>query len=131
MINQDEDREMRRIIDTLLEECMASDDALSCAIETIEMIPPELQDSKPRLVLFTQDDCIPCAEDREKYAVLLANGQIVEMDSNSPEGKMIMDQNKLEAIPSLVLLDCENKLIGELFDSRTTLGEDLSEPGSA
>jgi hypothetical protein len=126
MIDQDEDREMRRIINTLLEECMASDDALSCAIETIEMIPPGLKDSKPRLVLFTQDDCIPCAEDREKYAVLLANGQITEVDANSPEGKAIMDQNNLEATPSLVLLDCENKLIGELFDSRTTPGEEIA-----
>ena len=104
---------------------MASDDALSCAIETIEMIPAELEACKPRLVLFTRDNCSPCQEDREKYAILLANGQITEMNSNSPEAKAIMDQNNLEATPSLVLLDCENKLIGELFDSMTTPGEDV------
>lgn len=126
MIDQDEQKEMQRIIDELLQECMASDDALSCAIETIDMIPEDLQACKPRLVLFIQDDCVPCAEDRAKYAVLLANGQVTEIDANSPEGKAIMDQNNLEATPSLVLLDCENKLIGELFDSRTTLGEEIT-----
>ena len=117
---------MQGIIDELLQECMASDDALSCAIETIDMIPADLEACKPRLVLFTQDDCIPCEVDREKYAVLLSNGQVTEIDANSPEGKAIMDQNNLEQLPSLVLLDCENKLIGELFDEKTTPGEDVS-----
>jgi hypothetical protein len=125
MIDQGEQQGMQHIIDELLQECMASDDALSCAIETIDMIPAGLQACKPRLVLFTQDDCVPCAEDREKYAVLLANGQVTEIDANSPEGKAIMDQNNLEQLPSLVLLDCENKLIGELFDEKTTPGEEV------
>ena len=126
MIDQGEQQEMQRIIDDLLQECMASDDALSCAIETIEMIPADLEACKPRLVLFTQDDCVSCEEDRQKYAALLTAGQVIEIDANTPEGKAIMDHNNLEATPSLVLLDCENKLIGELFDSRTTPGDEIN-----
>ena len=128
MTNQTEQNEMQRIIDNLLQECVAGDDALNCAIETIEMIPADLEACKPRLVLFTQDDCVSCEEDRQKYAALLKTGQVIEIDANTPEGKAIMDHNNLDATPSLVLLDCENKLIGELFDSRTTPGDDISEP---
>ena len=43
MIDQNEQKAMQRIIDELLQECMASDDALNCAIETIEMIPADLE----------------------------------------------------------------------------------------
>ncbi|MDZ4263826.1 MAG: hypothetical protein U1B30_16030 [Pseudomonadota bacterium] len=121
----DQEEQIGEIIAQMLQDCMDDPDALSCALETIESIPDEMKDLRPRLVLFTQDGCGPCQEGREKYQGLIQQGKVTELDANTPEGIAIMSRNNLDATPSLVLLDCHDNLIGELFDSNEVEGEDI------
>lgn len=98
-------------------------DALTCLVETIGMLTPERIGCIPRVVLFTEDGCSVCPEDEDKYKKLIEDGSIVQIDANSDEGSAIMDKNGLEEIPSLVLLDCNDKLLGEIFDSTLVDGQ--------
>lgn len=110
--------EAQKIIDQMVRECMEDPDAISCALENIEAIPDELELCKPRIVLFTAQDCEHCSPEREKFQPLLEQGKITEIDADTPAGQAIMDRNNLEFVPSLVLLDCNDNLIAEFFDSR-------------
>ena len=115
MIDPAELAEMQKLVDEMVQSCAEDPDALSCAIETLEGIPDSL--CKPTLYLFTQEDCGVCEEDREKYGELLQQGTVKELDAGSPEGSKIMNDNNLALIPTLALIDCEGKVIFEIYDS--------------
>ena len=65
----------------------------------------------PKLVLLTQENCVPCAEEKDLNKKFIEEGIIKVFDIKSPEGKAIIAKNKVEAVPSLLLLDCEDKII--------------------
>lgn len=118
--------EVQEYVDHLLAECMEDPDALSCAIEMLEAIPKELEVCKPELLFLTRPDCPVCEEDREKYGDLIKQGIVREVQSESEEGQRVMDLNNLEFTPTLALVTCEGKLIGEFHDSNVVEGEDIA-----
>lgn len=124
----DQEQEMGAVIAQMLQDCMEDPDALSCALDTIESLPPELAEFKPRLVLLTQEGCEPCQASQDKYQGLIQQGKVTEMDANTPEALAIMAKNNLDGTPSLVLLDCYDNLVGEFFDSNEVEGEEIDSP---
>jgi len=119
------EQQVQTIINDMIKECLEDPDALSCITETLEAIPEELAVCSPRLVLFTQDNCPVCTEDEEKYSSLIQQGKVTLVNANSPEGNGIMEKNNLDATPSLVLLDCRDNLIAEIFDSNVVEGQEV------
>lgn len=86
---------------------------LACVIDTVGRMPPQKVACMPRLVIFTEEGCDVCAEDKVKYAELLEAGKIEEIDSASEVGAAMMDLNGLKRTPHLVLLDCNDRVIGD------------------
>lgn len=120
------DAEVQAFVDDLVQECMDDPvDQLSCAIEMIQTIPDELEVCRPEFLLLTQKDCPNCPPAREKYATLLEQGIAREVTAESEEGKRVMEANNLDSVPSLLLVTCEGKLIGEFVDSHEVEGEDI------
>ncbi len=109
------EQEARLVLNTMLQACRGQDgDTLSCVLETIEAVPAEIAELRPRLVLFTQGGCPVCEEDKERYADMLAAGRIKEISADTPEGAAIMDANNLPLIPVLAVLDTQNKVLMEI-----------------
>jgi len=100
---------------SLMANCIEADNALECLVNDLNAIPDITGLCKPRLVLLTSPDCQPCDNARNEYFAELGAGEIKEIDITSTEGQLIASNNSLRATPSLLLLDCENKLLGELF----------------
>ena len=66
---------------------------------------------RPKLVLLVQKNCIPCKGETALHAHDIALGIIQKIPLDSPEGIEIAKKNDISNIPSLILLDCNNKLI--------------------
>jgi len=66
---------------------------------------------RPKLVLLVQDGCIPCKEETVLHADDIARGIVKKINVASPEGKAIAAKNDIDLIPSLILLDCHDKII--------------------
>ena len=66
---------------------------------------------QPKLVLLVQDGCVPCKEETALHADDIAKGIVNKININSPEGIAIAAKNKINLIPSLILLDCQDNLI--------------------
>ncbi len=82
--------------------------ALACLKE---LVSTAKGDCRPKLVLLTQERCIPCAEERELHKEDIARGIVQELSVNTPEGLEVAVKNEIQSIPALVLLDCKDKLI--------------------
>ena len=95
------------------QECLANKDN-DVALECLKKVVAHYKNSagcNPRLVLLSQDGCIPCEEEAALHLSDIAAGLIEEIDCASPEGVAIVEQNNIEAIPSLLLLDCHGNII--------------------
>ncbi len=91
--------------------CFAIEDnnaALACLKEIVRTATGPC---RPRLVLLTQERCIPCAEEKARHQEAIDKGLIQVLSVNSPEGLEVAVKNQLENVPSLVLLDCKDNLI--------------------
>lgn len=66
---------------------------------------------RPKLVLLTQENCIPCSKEKATHKKAIDEGLIQVLDVSTPEGAAIVSKNKVEFLPSLLLLDCEDKII--------------------
>lgn len=64
-----------------------------------------------RLVLFTQNGCGGCKEERARHKEEIARGEIEEINISSPEGRLIALKNQVDYVPALVVLDCHDKII--------------------
>ena len=94
-----------------IDSCYAIEDnknALSCLKEVVRTAEGTC---RPKLVLFTQENCVPCKKERARHQEDIAKGIIQELSIESPEGLEIAHRNKIEYFPALVLLDCNNNLI--------------------
>ncbi len=113
-----QEAEVAQAIKTMITDCAKDEKGqiLSCVLETIEAIPSELGDLRPRLVLFTQEGCPVCDEDKERYADMLASKRIVEIRADTPEGAGIMDKLQLPEVPTLAVLDPANNLLLEILE---------------
>lgn len=66
---------------------------------------------RARLVLFTEENCSSCKQERERYQGDISGGIIEEISIDSPEGIKIADKNGITFVPALVVLDCHNNII--------------------
>lgn len=66
---------------------------------------------RPKLVLLTQEGCLPCKQEKARHKKAIASGSIQELSIDTPEGIKVALDNEIKHFPSLVLLDCRNKLI--------------------
>lgn len=93
------------------DECYAIENdqkALDCLKD---MVKTATGNCRPKLVLLTQENCIPCRQEKARHAVDIKSGVIQEVDFNSAEGITIAEKNELRSIPALLFLDCRNNLI--------------------
>ena len=65
----------------------------------------------PRLVLLTKKDCPYCEQEKKIRKQELESGEITQIDVFSTEGKDIVKKNDMDAVPALVVIDCNNYLI--------------------
>ncbi len=108
--------ETQKIVDEMMQACGSDEDTLSCAIETIAAFPEELEICKPEILLITQDGCDHCEGHRDMLKTQIESGQIRELNiDHSNEAVNIMVRNGLMMTPSLLIVNCEGKLIHEIF----------------
>ncbi len=102
-------------LDGLVNGCFALEDngaALGCLMDVAGAPkPPEL--CSPRLVLLTQEGCEGCVEAKEQHRENLRAGLIKEVDFHSEEGRRIAAQAKVDFTPALLVLDCQDRLLGD------------------
>jgi len=95
------------------QDCLAVEDD-KAALACIKKVVAQYSDSdvcRPKLVLLTRKGCLPCKGEAALHAEDIAKGIVQQIDFTSPEGRAIAKKNDIELIPSLVLLDCHDKLI--------------------
>ena len=95
------------------QDCLAIEEnreALNC----LKRIVAEYSGSnvcRPKLVLLVQDGCVPCKEETALHADDIAMGIVKKINVASVEGLAIAKKNNIDAIPSLILLDCHDNII--------------------
>ncbi len=91
------------------EVCLGEEDTLSCVKKIVTR--HENDECSPKFVLLVQPDCEPCASAQKKFAKDIEAGLIKKVAFDSAEGVEIIKTNNITDIPSLLLLDCQNKSI--------------------
>ena len=95
------------------QKCLAIEDnkaSLDC-LKKVVAASSKSNSCRPKLVLLVQDGCIPCKKAAAQHADAIANGTIEKINVHSPDGKAITKINNIDFAPSLILLDCNNKII--------------------
>ena len=87
---------------------MGKADGLACVKRVIKEYDGTC---KPKLVLLTQEHCPFCDKEKENHRAEINSGEISQIDVLSPEGIDIIKKNEMDAVPALVVLDCNNYLI--------------------
>lgn len=99
------------------QDCLAMEEN-KAALNCLKKVVKEYAGSdvcRPRLVLLVQDGCIPCKEEITLHAEDISKGIVEKINIDSPRGKAIAKINDIYAIPSVLLLDCNDNLI--MFES--------------
>ena len=76
-----------------------------------ELVRTSSGNCRPKLVLLTQEHCVPCQEEKALRAPDIESGVIQEVSINSTRGLAIIEKNGIDIIPALLLLDCKDNLI--------------------
>ena len=85
------------------------DKSFDCVLKEVKN---DTSTCKPRLVLLVDDEgCEPCVEALKHFAKEIGDSAITVIDTKSADGKDIVNKNKVEGEPSLLLLDCQNNMI--------------------
>jgi hypothetical protein len=101
-------------IDAKIQACLAMKDnagAMSCLKDTIEEAQTMPKVCPPKLVLFTQPECDFCDNERKHLQDDIDKGLVEEISVDTPEGEVIAKRNEIEVTPSVVLMNCRNKVI--------------------
>jgi thioredoxin-related protein len=107
--------EQQDIIDGLIQECLESDEGLDCLVDAFEKMPTGEGLCKPQLVMLTSPDCPHCEDMKAHHSTLLSTGVAEEVLAESWRGSAISQQEGVFGTPSLLLLDCKDQLIGEIY----------------
>lgn len=94
-----------------IDDCYAIEndkDALACLKELVSSAEGNC---RPKLVLLTQEGCLPCSEEKAFRQKDIDKGIIQELSIDTQEGFDVAAKNEIEDFPALVLLDCDGKLI--------------------
>jgi len=94
-----------------VKDCLSlpEEESLACVKEAIKT---EKGVCPSRLVLLLEGDCEPCIQARREYEQDIKQETIQVVSTASKEGKDIIKRNNIEYAPALLLLDCNNQLIG-------------------
>ncbi len=92
-----------------VETCMEEEQVVSCVTKMVQRHDGD--ECGPKLVLLVQPDCEPCKKAQEEFANEIKAGLIEQIPFDSSQGMIIIKENKIEAIPTLVLIDCHGKAI--------------------
>lgn len=105
------------IIDDLIEQCLNADEGLECLVDAFNEIDfLEAKDlCKPRLVMLTDPECTNCEDMKFIHNELMSRGTIQEVIVDSDAGQDIGEKTGIFGTPSLLLVDCNNDLIGEIY----------------
>ncbi|MCK5235872.1 MAG: hypothetical protein KAR06_02710 [Deltaproteobacteria bacterium] len=85
--------------------------AFACLKKVVAQAAEKEDPHSPKLVLLVSEGCTPCEEEAALHKEDIDKGIIQKIDFTSEEGLEIAEKNDIELTPSLVLLDCDNKLI--------------------
>lgn len=85
--------------------------ALDCLKELVRESRRHGETCQPKLVILTQKGCPSCTQAEEKHRADIESGVVEVVDVHSPEGARIAKTNAIEFTPSILLLDCQNRLI--------------------
>ena len=107
--------EQQDIIDGMIQECLESDDGLECLVSAFNDMPTGKNLCKPRLVMLTDPDCPHCEDMKTVHGGLLSTGVAEEVLAVSKRGSAISQLDGVYGVPSLLLLDCNDQLIGEIY----------------
>lgn len=105
--------EITPAIAPLIRRCLDMQDdelALSCLKTTLSQMPKDAS-CRPRLILFTQEGCPPCHDEKIRLQADLDSGLILEVNLGNPDGRALAEKNGIDFAPALVLLDCNGNLI--------------------
>lgn len=104
-------------IDGMVKECIESDDALNCMSDAIAIMPAAEGGDLciPKIVLLTSEDCTHCDDAKLKYREYIEHDRIAVVDVDGAEGREIVDKVNADHVPALLVLDCNNGLIGEVY----------------
>ena len=72
---------------------------------------PDPGSCAPRLVLLVREGCDGCRQEKEHYKDEIASGLVTTVDIFSEKGKEIARRNEIDAVPALLVLDCQDKAI--------------------
>ena len=95
------------------QKCLAIEDnnqALACLKKVVKEYAG-VDTCRPKLVLLYQEGCVPCKEEMALHKEDIAMGIVEKIDIDSTRGREIAQGNDIYSIPSLLLIDCKNKLI--------------------
>lgn len=85
------------------------DEAYGCMKEAIKK---DGSACPSRLVLLLEPtDCDPCEKALQEYAEDIKNSSVHVVHTTSKDGEEIIEKNKIEYAPVLLLLDCHNNII--------------------
>ena len=94
-----------------VKKCYAHEDdteAMSCIKEVIQHPEPGCQ---ARIILLVREGCDGCRQEKEHYKNEIASGLVTTVDIFSEKGKEIARRNEIDAVPALLVLDCQDKAI--------------------
>lgn len=97
-----------------IQTCLTIDDnseAFSCVKKVVNKYANDDSVCRPRLVLMVQKGCSSCKKEAALHAADIANGTIIKVSAETPEGQTIMSENGIDMVPAILLLDCHNKSI--------------------
>ena len=100
--------------DSRIQKCLSIDDndnALNCLKREVQALAKEPGICRPRLVLFTQESCTPCSEERNLHKNEIDKGLIQEISLDTPYGLSVAEKNGIDFAPAVVLLDCNDNVI--------------------
>lgn len=93
---------------TKVDQCATSEDPLACIIDIVKA---DQGNCPLSLVLLTQENCVPCTEVQALHEQAINDGVIQVLDITSKRALDIMKKNDIDAVPTLLLLDCNEKII--------------------
>jgi hypothetical protein len=86
------------------------DNAMTCIKEVVKKSQVE-GGCVPRIVLLYRDGCGGCIEEKARYKKDIDSGLVTPVDIFSDEGKEIAKRNDIDAVPAVLIVDCNGLAI--------------------
>lgn len=87
------------------------DEAFQCIKELVAAGKDKEDGCRPRILLFSQPNCVPCAEERAHFKEDIAAGIVEVVDIETPEGLVLAKKADCLSVPMVAIVDCGGDLI--------------------